>query len=560
MPTNIPIVPDFNTARTQSVFIMDQIWFGADRPGRIVPAVGNYIIEPTADGERFWRVSSVDSVSHTPSLKPTNIINSSGGSEQVIVGGGIGTSYAKLRIWINTDRIPYTMNFDSRFEVTSSTAAYVKVYRGVDVTDEGTVISAMYDSAGNKVSENIPLILINQPTVQNLTRKTPNSGWCADNVAMYETLTVVYFTADGVPCGNDTAVAINGNLVSSSDRSKPYVTSVELISEFISLSDRRLLEYPVGMTVTSDSMRARIVRDDGTISELPIDGNRVQLHGLNDLISSESGRTSPLMLSYRLSADELAEGATLPTPDRYKSTTYKARAVTTDSDVIYNVKMFVVPQWVSGASARWRLRYFLYSLERKDVYEVTDYITLGAGSPAFNGTTYGVAQNLTVVVNLAEVSNRWRYSRHPQQFTIILNSAGSSNIATSFWNIRYSNDVIYGQGRKAAYLADPANSAQKRLKIDNGYTVLAEWLDNMYTSLIPLYNTVAETKAPTPTHVRIRIGDTWQREIPIASVLNPIDGITATITQGMDIRLEYLRRTDSSVFELAMGSLTASAI
>lgn len=557
---NIPIVPDLETSRTQSFFTMDQIWFGPDQSGRIVPRVKNIILQTTADGAKLWEVSSVDPVSHISSLKPANLISNNSTADSTIIGGGIGSSYSKLRIWINTDRIPFTMNFDARFETANSAATYLKVFRGVDITDSGAIISAMYDSSGNKTSDRITLTLISQPTTLNLARKAPVSAWSSDNIAMYETLTVVYYTADGEPCGTDTGIALRGNLIASSDRSKPSVHSVELVSSFLSVSDRRLLEYPVGMTVTSDSMMARVVRDNGDIVELPIDGNKVSLLGIDDLIASESGRTAPLLLSYRLDSDELAEGATLPLPDRYLSTEYRARAVTTDSDVTYNVKLFVVPQWVAGASARWRLRYFLYSLERMDVYEVTDYITLGANSPVFNGTAYGVAQNMTVVVNLAEVSNRWRYHRHPQQFTIALNTAGSSNVATSFWNIKYASDINYGQGRKAGFLNDPDNPGKRRIRIDNGFTILSEWLNNMYRSLLPLYNTSAETTAPNPTHVRIRIGDTWQREIPISDILNPINNIDAVITQGMDVRLEYIRRTDNSVFELAMGSLTASAI
>lgn len=563
MSTNnapVPIVPDFNTSRTQSVFVKSQIYTGPSGTGAIVPVKGNIIFEQSAEGLRFWEVASVDPVSHTPSLKPLSVSNIGGESNSIIIGGGVGSAYGRLRVWVDKERIPFTLNFDSRFETSASNAAYVKVFRGTDITESAAVVSAIFDSAGNKVSENIPLTAINQPNEVNLTRKAPTSAWCIDNLPQYETVTVVVYSQDGSVIDAVTATVMLGNMVASLDRTKVQVRAVELVSEFLSLSDARLLEYPVGMTVTSDAMRARVLYDNGEIVEMPIDGSKIQLHGLNDFISSESGRSSALLLTYRLDDGEVAENASLPTPDRRLPVVYRARAVTTDSDIIYNVKMFVIPQWVSGTQPRWRLRYFLYTLERKDVYEVTDKITMGAASPAFNGVSYGTAQKLIAAVNLAEVSNRFRYSRHVQPFTITLASPGSSNIATSYWNISYDQaELNYGQGRKANF-ADETSGGTKRLRIDNNFTILEEWLESMYRSLLPIFNTTAESRAPTPTHVRIRIGDTWQREILISDVLNPITGINTVITQGMDIRLEYIQRSDESVFELAMGSLTANAL
>lgn len=563
MSTNnapVPIVPDLNTARTQSLFLKSQIYFGPSGTGSIVPVKGNIIFETAADGIRVWEVASVDPTSHTPSLKPMGISNVGGDSTSIIIGGGVGSAYGRLRIWVDKERVPFTLNFDSRFEVSASNAAYVKVFRGTDTTEASAVVSAVFDSAGNKVSENIPLVAINQPNEVNLTRKAPVSAWCIDNLPQYETVTVVVYAQDGAVIDAVSATVMLGNMVASLDRTKVQVHSVELVSEFLSLSDSRLLEYPVGMTVTSDAMRARVLYDNGEIVEMPIDGTKIQLHGLNDFISTESGRTTALLLTYRIDDGEVAEGASLPTPDRRLSYVYRARAVTTDSDIIYNVKMFIVPQWVSGAQPRWRLRYFLYTLERKDVYEVTDKISMGAASPVFDGISYGTAQRLIATVNLAEVSNRFRYSRHVQPFTITLANPGASNIATSYWNISYDQASLnYGQGRKANF-ADESSGGTKRLRIDNGFTILEEWLESMYRALLPIFNTTAESRAPTPTHVRIRIGDTWQREILISDVLNPITGINTVITQGMDVRLEYIQRSDESVFELAMGSLTANAL
>ncbi len=552
---NVPIVPDLETARTQSFFTKSQIWTGPTGTGRIVPKVDDAVMD--WGNRQLYRVQSVDEVTHIAYLVPENISNGALGGDSVIIGGGFSSALAQRRIFINKVRVPFTMSFDRRIWFAGSMAAYAKVFRGGDVTAGGLVVSARYDSGGNLISENIPLELINLPDQENLAMKAPIEAHCSANIANYELLNVVIYSSAGVPQGTYQFVAVISNFISSLERNNKVVRAVELLSDYMSLSDNRLLEYPVGITIQSDALRCRVLYSDGTMIELSIDDDKVQVHGLNDLISSESGRASPLMLAYRLDEDEIAEDTSLPTPDRTVSVPYRARAVTNDNDIIYNVKLFVVPVWITGTSPHWALRYFMYSLERQDIFEVTNYIEVGSSSAAFNGTLYGNMQNLTVVVNLAQVSNRYRFYRHVQPFAITLAGPGSNHTAMNYWSLRYANDIVYGQGKKATVVDDPNNASARRVRVDNGYTILQEWLNDHYYSLIPLVNTNAESTPPAPTDVRIRIGETWQRVISIADILDPIDNIQTVVTQGMDVRLEFIRQSETTILELAMGSLTA---
>lgn len=553
--TGVPITPDLDASRYQAFFTMDQIWTGPNGRGRIVPRVGNLVYDKARGLLEVIAVAPAPL--HTSTLVPANVSSTSALGGPNIIGASLFASSGVYRIYLNTARIPFTLNLDQRYVINRSDATHIKVFRGSDITDEGMIISAMYDSAGNKISENIPLVPLTLPTETNIAMRAPVEGFSTEMVDNYDTVTVVAYSSNGSFIEATSMVVVRTNAVASTDRGKKFVRSISLESDFLSISDSRLLEYPVGMTVNSDSMRARVLYSDGTsVNNLPIDGTKVSIAGLDDLIASESGRTNEIILSYYLDGDEVAENVSLVGPNRSIVQAYRARAITNDDAIIYNVKLFVVPTWVSGASPRWTLRYFLYNLERMDIFEVTNFIEPAAGSAVFSGTAYGVSQNIGVVINLQQASNRYRFYRHPQFFNITLNAAASNSGSASYWTLRYSNDVIYGQGKKATVVNDPVNAGMKRVRVDNGYTILSEWLNDMYMSLIPLVNTQIESATPQPTHVRIRIGATWQREIAIQDILQPIDAVDTNIIQGQDLRLEFVYRDNTQIDELAMGALT----
>lgn len=552
----VPIL-DTESARTQGVWLLSQVYLGPTSTGNIVVETGNLVYSPTAG---FQEVSSVDPITFIPVFKPVNVQNQNATQGDSVIGGTLAAGITKMRVLIDSSRLPMSMSFDRRFLIYNSAAAYVKLFKGTSIEGESLAISAMYNPSGNKTSENIPLEAVYMPNEDNLTVKVPVRAWSSEGVANYDSVTAVVYALDGTVLEVQTFVVYNTDTIATADRSKRYVRSVELISDFISVTDSRMLEYPVGITISSDSLRCRVLYSDGVVLNLPIDGTRVQVYGLNDLLSSESGRSSNLLLSYKLAVDEVGEATTSPTPDRTINVEYRARAITSDSGLIYNVKLFVVPTWIGGSSPRWMLRYFLYSLERMDIFEVTNFIEVAAGSTVFNGTLYSVQQSLGVVLNLQNASGRYRFYRHVQQFKISLNAQGSSRTAPTYWSIEYTPGLVLGQGKKATYIDDPNNAGRRRVRVDSGLSVLAEWINAMYIDTLPLVNTITETGPISPTHVRVRIGETWQRTIPIENILSPIDNVDVTIVQGQDIRLEFVYMSNADIKELSMMSLTLNEL
>ena len=81
------------------------------------------------------------------------------------------------------------------------------------------------------------------------------------------------------------------------------------------------------------------------------------------------------------------------------------------------------------------------------------------------------------------------------------------------------------------------------------------WLEYMYSSVSPLRYTQTEAVAPVPTHVRLRIGSSWSREVPIENIFNKITNISTTVAQGTLLRLEFFKRTGDVDYELAISSM-----
>jgi hypothetical protein len=63
-----------------------------------------------------------------------------------------------------------------------------------------------------------------------------------------------------------------------------------------------------------------------------------------------------------------------------------------------------------------------------------------------------------------------------------------------------------------------------------------------------------ESVPPSPTHVIVRVGATWVRELLIGNVVNLIENVTIPLVNGGTVYLEFIKR-DSSDLELGIVSL-----
>lgn len=544
-----PIVDQYRGWRQWNI---EELYLPGETNGQMIPNVDDAVLDWSTNTN--YRVISVNYSNNTFTLQAYSLNRFTGyTTDDILTTTGPGDISEAARIYINTDYLPYTLTFDSRLRVFGSQVAYVKVFMGTNITGNGNVISAMFDSNGNKTSENIPLELVLMPDQINRAMKTPVPGYCSDKVDNGEVLTAVFYTADGDVASISRLVACNTNVVRTINHQERYVTNIDLISPYLSSSDNTLLEYPLNMVIQSDSIMGRVTYSDGKTAVLPIDGSKFKLLGMDSYIASEVGQVFSLRLVYTLSQGEYAVGVSANIPDRSLSKSYRVQ--TTESDDTYIVKLFVSPTW-STQEAKWSLNYYLYNIERNSVIDVTSYVETGSQSVPFDGNKYDGPQNIVVAMNMLSLGSSYKYFRHPQAFTIQLYAQGSNNNVDNYWYIGYTNDSRYGQGMFAKVTADPNTAGEWRIDLSNNITITKEWLGKTYDSISPLYYTQVEAAAPRPTHVRVKIGDDWSRELTIDDVLKPITNVATTIVQGHPVRLEFFNRTANGDMELGLASMT----
>lgn len=551
---NSGIVPIIDADRRFNTWLMSDVYTGElNSTGRSVPNVDDLVL---AYDTGWWRCTHSDIETGYTILIPwsfNNIVNNV--DETDIVIGGNSTTDDSYRIYVNTLKVPYTFSIDTRLKIYGSAASYIKIFK--DGKTSGPSISAVFDTAGSLVSENIQLESVIIPNTTVTAIKVPRPGNITDNLANGEVVNVVVYSNSGAVLAIFKVVAVNTNFVRTIDAGKKLITNIALISPYLSAGDDRLVEYPSNMTLDSSSLVGRVTYNDGSTQRYPVDGSKFKMLGLNNYVTTQIGQTVPLVLTYTLAVDEFANNVQEVGGTRFINKTYQLTTV--DSDNLYSVKLFVVPIW-NNSTDSYVLEYYLYSLDRDRIYKVTSYIEYGVNSTAYSGdaSMWGVAQQVTVSVNLDRLGSTFKYYRHVQDFIITLHQAGSNTTSSGYYTIEYDSNSVFGQISYAN--VTNSNTAGSIIDFSNNHTVVSQWLAAIYECCEPLYFPFGESKAPTPTHVKVLIGSNWSREIPISDALLPITDVNVPIVQGTTIRLEFIANYNAKRLQLATVGLIAKII
>lgn len=550
------VVPEIDLNRVQRFWHMSQIYDGPSKPGRIVPNVDDAVLDWTSG---LWRVVAVDTFKTNLSyMVRVNMATLGGGVDDndkaIVTGPGINAN--SFRVYVNTAVVPHTLSVDSRVIWNGSANSYIKVFRGTDTSAAtGNVISAVLNSTGNISSENIPLETVVIPNGTNVTQKTAKTAFCSDTVTDGEICTVVTYTSAGQVTSIDKFVIKTTNYVRSINQAAKYVTNIELLSPFLSKTDKRLIECPINMVTQSLQFTGKVTYNDGSSNIYPIDGTRFTLAGMTTFIASQIGQMIDIQLVYNLSASELSFEATANLPDRRIVEPYRLR--TMDVDTYYSVKLFAVPVW--GSDNKYTMKYYLYNLERADIIDVSALVEYGATSPTFVGNKYNSAQSMIIVLNMQKLGPTYAYFRHVQPVTVNLIKPGTTVAAAVYYTIAYSESTTYGDNVRALFTSDEQNAGKLKLNISCGNTDPASWITNVYRNLEPLYYSVNEPRAPAPTHARIIIGS-FQREVSINDITNDIRNINVGIAQGAVVRVELFARDAEGDKQLAVAPMVASSM
>lgn len=539
-------VPDPQPDRGFTVIDKAELYVDPSHGGQMVANPRDLIID--YDLNAMWKVVATDYTNYTYELEPFHPIPTY--NAKIDIGGCAPHLSDTFRVYIDDSKHPATMRIDARLLVSGSDLDSVRVFRGKRIDSQGEIISGYYKN-GRIESNRIPLALAAKEGNKTVMSALP--GVCISDTENGELVTLVYYAETTEVVAIAYCYVVKTAMVMAIDAPAKQVLDVKLLSPFMSKSNDRLLELPINIPLDDIPMEAEIRYTD-SVRKVNIDGSRVVLNGLRNsgshdtyYISSNAGQDIDLMLAYRLSSNETYLGDDVV--DGVINKPYKAS--TLDIDGAYSVKLFVVPRWVDRDTG-YRLEYYLYDLERGNVFYATPYIEAGENSEVFDPKLYNYKQRLIVRVDLSKVSQTYNAHIHPQSFHISLISDGD-HMGTNYL-IDYVHDgETYGADVFAKFYYSNIN--YWKLDISCGAKSKAEWLQRLYYDSYPLYDMRSESAPPEPTHVEVIVKETTYT-IDVNHWMDAFN-IDFQIDEGQHIRLRWIRRTPQDVLHLGMSPMLA---
>lgn len=472
-------------------------------------------------------------------------------NEVGILGGINPLKSDEFRVYVDDKQHPAVMRFHDALTINSPDGAFIRVFRGVDTGPDGEVISGYYEG-GTIRSADIPLLTISKPDATHDV-KIPATGMCTAAVGHGELISFVVYTRSMIPIVEARCHVIKTNLIMGSDAPVRQITNVRLKSPFILDVDSSVLALPINMALDDVALTCVIQYTDGDL-ELPIDNNRVKLAGLRNAaahdtfyIASNAGQTLPLVLSYKMSKNEAYTG-----DDVSEGTIFKRYKATTEAvDGAYSIKLYVVPEW-KGVGQGYRLRYYLYNLDRGNFYEATAHVKHVSGSEPFDPHLLNVKQRMNVQVDVSKVNPIYKPHIHGQSFHITLLSEATVNEPN--FVIEYVHDGLkYGEENIAKF--EYSNVNFSTLDISCGKASMAEWIQSMFFDAHPLYNRRQEPAAPTPTHFELEIdGNSYMHPVTAWNQKLQVD---FRIDDASTVIFRWIKRNSTDTYQLGLTSTIA---
>lgn len=544
MPSSLVLIIDPNRGWRQ--WSIKEIYIPS-KDGRHVPNKDDLVL----DWDEGWlRVIDVDYTTGISVLEPwsppkdPNALD----DQDILLGAGPGTVSESYRTYIDQSVFPYRLATDRRLHLYGSSSAYVKIFAGTNIGNDGDVISMFFDTGGTLLGENIPLELVAMPDGNNRAVKTPMIGYTNREMSDGEVATIVVYDDQGHAASIAKTLIRNTSFVRSTDANKKFIRSIGIDTPFLSSSDPTLIQYPINMPVSALNLMGVVNYSDGTSMRLPVDGTKFSVLGLENYVASVQGQVMPIVLSYKLGPEEF-NYQSVPTTNKHITAAY--RATTLRADGAYALKLYVYPVWISAIDG-YRLEAFLYDMNRSVMRRVTSYMTAAFNSAAFNPILYGTVQHIGVAIDLNRIDSSYANYRHVQSFAISLLRPATDHSGDA-WTIRFSNNpaITYGGGINAKI--NTINQNYHEIDLTSSIATFAEWLERVFYKTEPLYDSHSETEAPEPTHFVLVVGQV-ETEYPIDKWDDTLVS-TTMVSEGTPLYLKFLRRTPSDDLQLGVSGL-----
>jgi hypothetical protein len=558
MPANPPnlggvvgidnIAPIYNPYDRWQTWNINEIYTGTVGQGKFVPKIDDVVFEIAGSTIIRHIVRDINPTTMVATLQQEVLTNTDPLTpEDIIFGIGVSTPSETYRVYVDTSVIPYTLAIDARNKVYGSMTNYCKIFKGVDTSNTGIVISRMYDTNNNFLGENIPLELVAYDNINNLSIKVVAPAYTNASLTDGEVVTAVVYNDQGGVVSRRQMLVVNTAFIRSPDASKKYVTGISLRSPFMSPVNDNLLEYPINVPLMGLNLIGRVTYSDGSHREYPVDNTRFSIYGFEGYLATIVGQRINLVLKYNLQPNEISYNLT-EVNDRQISEFYEATTLNVDGS--YNLKLFGYPVWLDDVNG-YRLEWFLYNLDRNIKYNVTPYVVINTDYRPFNPTLYGVVQNLNVSINIQNANGAFKNYIHAQTIDIVLNKRGSER--PNNWTVGFSPDQQPRYGLDTFATAYFIGVNQWRVRVDAEAIDFEDWLTKVYQRTEPLYNPDTELEPIEPNTFALVIGNTTV-EYPIAQ-WNGEFIINGTVQNNTTVYVRFFKRLADTDLELSIAGM-----
>ncbi len=551
------VAPVYDADQRWRIWNMREIYLGGVGFGKYVPKVGDLVMSVDGAVVTTNIVVSINEVTLIPVFRQqdTSHLTEQLSEYDILFGVGPGTQSDTYRIYLDKSVQPYRLTVDARLRVGGSMCQWAKIFKGADTSEEsGVVVGGVYNQQGQIISENIPLELVASDTITNHAIKVVSTCKTTFDMPDGELVTCVLYDADGFVVSKRQLLVDNTAFIRSTDSSRRYVAGISLETPFLSEQVNRQVDYPLNVPLNAINLIGVVEYSDGARVKMPVDGTRFQVSGLDAYAATIIGQKTPIVLKYKLQANELAYGVQFGQSENHIAESYDIRTV----DIVgnYAVKLFAYPVWIDAVSG-YRLEWFLYDLDRSISYNVTPNVVINGTVTPFDPKLYGVKQTISVNVNLREVNGSYKNFIHVQYLDITLNKPGSSRPdfdQVPNWEVASTAGATPAFGRDvyATFVRQNANLYQ--VKVMGATNTQAAWLDAIYKPTRPLFNPQTETQGLTPTHFIVLAGNNAPQE-HLISEWNTTMAMNQAVANNGTLFIKFIKRTVDGDLQLAAVGL-----
>ena len=510
------------------------VYFGTVGDKKYIANVDD-LLHDLETGE-VWKVVELDPF-YVPKLIPyfisvsttTNVIDK-------FISVGPAPLSSTFMMYIDKNTIPYECNIDRRYYINSVDAAYCKVFTGSVLTGGENVISCVYDQAGNLITNNVELELVNMPNGQNFATKTMKSFFTNFDLVDNDQVSVVIYNANGVVVSKKTFMVENSSFIRDTDINTEYVSHISLKSPFISNANPKVLEIRKNTPISSLELIGVVYYNSGRTRELPVDNTKFSLRGLESFIATIEGQTVPVVLTYTLSSTEVVYGSDKST-DKFLVEPYKI--VVRNQLPVYVLKLLCFPVWINAVSG-YRLEWFMINHARDKIYSATHAVNINPNSQPFNPILYGVSQELSVSVYLDQISSQLAHYKHVQVCSVTLLSPAIDGNLDTYWITTTNPGQLDPYGRKAVARSKFINQNLYELDVSCGEDNEEDWLKRTYYRTYPVFDLDIETGPVRPNLFSISLNG--GEDIYPIQEFNRVFKYNQEITPNTNVYIKFIKR------------------